>query len=497
MAQAPSIPPRGSSLALRRLVASLLATTMLAGCAVGPDFLRPAQPKAGAYTSTEVGSLPSAGADAVRQRIAMGKEVSAQWWRLFRSPEMNEVLDTVIAGSPTLESGRATLAQAREEITRAAGAFYPQLDVGADASRQKAAANRGGTNPGAITNTFSIGPLVSYGLDIFGGTRRSVEQAQALAEFQRYQLAAAYLTLTGNAVTQVLNIASIRAQIAAIEDIIAVDRRNLDLVRTSFTAGRSALTDVLSAESQLTSDLTQLPPLRQQLSVAQHALSVLAGKSPAEWMPPDFELDRLDLPQELPVTLPSELVHARPDILAAEAQLHAASAAIGVATAQLYPDVTLSSSWSRTAPAIPQLFDPQATIWSIAASLTAPLFHGGSLEAQRRAAIDAFQAQLATYRDTVLQSFGQVADVLRALEHDAELLDAQTTALQTAQTSLQLTQESYSAGQASLLQVLDAQRLFQQARLGYARARAQRYQDTTQLFEAMGGAWSDFKDAAP
>ncbi|HXW22474.1 MAG TPA: efflux transporter outer membrane subunit, partial [Rhodomicrobium sp.] len=338
--------------------------------------------------------------------------------------------------------------------------------------------------------------LVSYAPDVFGGTRRLVEQESALAEFQHLELAAAYLSLTGNAVTQAINIAAAREQIAAAQEILSVDERNLDLVRVSFEAGKSAQTDVLSAQSQLDGDQTLLPPLRQQLSAARHALAVLAGKAPAEWSPPDFDFTNLELPLDLPVRLPSALVRERPDILAAEAQLHAASAAIGIATAQLYPNINLSASWTQESASMGTLFDSSNGLWSLVSSLTAPIFHGGTLEAQRQEAIDAFAAQLGTYRETVLQAFGQVADVLRALQHDAELLAAQQRALETAQASLSLAQDSFAAGQASFLQVLDAQRLYQQARLGYAKAKGQRYLDTAQLFEAMGGAWQDWKDPA-
>jgi NodT family efflux transporter outer membrane factor (OMF) lipoprotein len=225
-------------------------------------------------------------------------------------------------------------------------------------------------------------------------------------------------------------------------------------------------------------------------------LSVLAGKAPSEWQPPDFDFSSLALPQDLPVRLPSQLVRERPDILAAEAGLHAASAAIGVATAGLYPDVSLSASWAQEAARMGSLFDSASGVWSVAAGLTAPLFHGGTLEAQRQATVDAFAAELGVYRQTVLQAFGQVADVLRALQHDALLLDAEETALAAAQASYDLAQQSYQAGQASFLQVLDAQRLLAQAQLGYAKAKSQRYLDTAQLFAAMGGGWQEWREPA-
>jgi NodT family efflux transporter outer membrane factor (OMF) lipoprotein len=297
------------------------------------------------------------------------------------------------------------------------------------------------------------------------------------------------VTLTASVASQAVTIASTLAQIRAAEDVVAADEHNLELVRIAYEAGSVARTDVLSAESQLAGDRTLLPPLRQQLSVARHALTVLVGKSPGEWAPPDFVLDTLTLPTDLPVTVPSELVHDRPDILAAEAQLHAASAAIGVATAQLYPTITLSASVALETIATNGTFSGPVIASNLAAGLTAPLFHGGTLLAQRRAAIDAYAAQVGAYRQTVLLAFGQVADVLQALQHDAELLGAENTAVTTSDASLRLAQDAYAAGRGSLLQVLDAQRLYAQALLGYAHAKGQRYLDTILLFEAMGGTW--------
>ena len=249
-----------------------------------------------------------------------------------------------------------------------------------------------------------------------------------------------------------------------------------------------------TAESQLANDRTQLPPLQQQLSVAHHALSVLVGKFPGQWSAPDFDLTEFALPAELPVSVPSDLVHQRPDILAAEAQLHASSAAIGVAASQLYPGITLSGTLGVESLSTATLFQSSSRFWNLVANLTAPVFHGGALEAQKQAAIDTFRASAATYQQTVLTAFGQVADVLRALDHDAELVAAQKHALDTSATSLALQRLSYTAGKSDLLQLLNAERAHQQARLGYARAQAQRYQDTTQLFVAMGGGWMTAKN---
>ncbi len=322
---------------------------------------------------------------------------------------------------------------------------------------------------------------------MFGGVRRSVEEQTALAELQHHALAATWLTLTGNAVLGSIAIASLRAQIDASVELVQQDRDNLELVQRKFEAGKVARSDVLVAETQLASDLAQLPPLRQQLAVAQHALSVLAGQLPGAWSPPEFALDGFTLPGELPLTLPSELVRQRPDILAAESQLHAASAAIGVATAQLFPSVTLSADLTRAA----LISGGAGTAWALAAQAATPIFHGGTLWAQRRAAIDAYQASLASYEETVLTGFQQVADTLRALEHDADLIGAEAQLLDTARESLALQRISYDAGKSDLLLLLVAQRAYQQARLDYARAEGQRLQDTALLFVALGGGWWD------
>jgi NodT family efflux transporter outer membrane factor (OMF) lipoprotein len=465
-------------------IAALATAALLGGCAVGPDFTPPAPPATRAYTPTPV-DLPAAGAADVQQTLGANTAVVAQWWTLFQSPALNDTLDLAIADSPTLDAARAALAQAQETVTAAAGGLYPQVDLGAAASRSRVATGKSS----GVANLFSIGPLVSYNPDLFGATRRFVEQQSALADFQQFQLAAAYLALTGDVVTEAINIAGAREQLAAADAIIQADRQNLELVRLSVESGKGAPPDLLAAESQLAADQALVPPLRQLLATSRDALATLVGKAPSEWQMPEFDFTKLQLPADLPLVVPSELVHARPDILAAEAQLHAASAAIGVATANLYPSISLSASWTQQSATLGALFEEPNGLWTVASSLTAPLFHGGTLEAEKRAAVDAFTAQLATYRQTVLTSFQQVADVLQALKHDAELVQAQRRALDSASSSLRLAQESYSAGSGSFLQVLDAQRLYQQARLGYAKAKGQRYLDTAELFAAMGGDW--------
>jgi NodT family efflux transporter outer membrane factor (OMF) lipoprotein len=463
------------------------------GCTVGPNFAPPAAPSQSVYTPG--GSAESGAGD---QHFALGEKIAGDWWSLYRSDPLNEVLKQAVAGNRTLVAAQATLAAAQESVIVAGAAREPQIDVDGGASRYRQNGGQLGLPklpPGFpnYANLFHVGPTVSYALDVWGGTQRAVEESAALADVSDDQLDAAYLTLTGNAVTQALTIASLRAQLATVAGIIADDETNLRLVDTEVKAGVATQLDIETAASQLAIDRTLVPPLRTQLDQARHALAVLVGRAPADWTPPDFDLDTLVLPHELPVSLPSDLVRQRPDLLAAEAQLHAASAAIGVATAQLYPNITLSAATSQQSITIDTLFHGASNIWSLGPSITIPIFHGGALKAQERGAQDRFNAALATYEQTVLQSFGQVADVLDGLTHDAELLDEQQRALTAAESSLALTRRSYSIGSVGVLQVVDAQRLVEQSRLGVVRAKAQRYLDTAQLFVAMGGAWWNWR----
>jgi len=464
----------------------------LGGCLVGPNFNRPAPPDIATYLPPEPPpAQPESGADAA-QHIALGERIPAQWWELFHSSRLDETLRQVIAASYTLTAAKATLAQAQEAIVEARAALYPQIALGASAHRSSVPAGLGATG-----NLFSVGPTVSYSIDAFGGTRRRIEQETALAENQRYQLAAAYLTLTGNSVTQAITIASTNFQITTVQDVINNDQKNLDMVRGEFDAGKVARTDVLTAEAQLAADRTQLAPLRQQLSVARHALAVLASQAPGRWAPPDFAIDEFALPNDVPVTLPSELVHQRPDILASEALLHSDSAAIGVATAQLYPSITLSASLSQEAATLANLLRSASRAWDAGAGLDAPLYAGGALRAQQRAAIDAYDAQLATYRQTIVLAFGQVADALSALEHDAELVSASRRSVDIASASLELQRLSYAAGKTSALDLIVAENTYSSARLGYVRAIGQRLSDTAGLFIALGGGWWSDSGPAP
>jgi NodT family efflux transporter outer membrane factor (OMF) lipoprotein len=486
-----------------RLLAGVLGLSV-AGCMVGPDFKGPDGLAVSHYTSPDEALQPKRGADhgeGAVQTIAVGEKVSADWWKLFQSQELNRVVKEAITGSPTLESAEAKLAQAHEGVRVAASALYPQIGLNAGDQQEKVSANTFGLPPSAFPlppnfNLLQAGPTASYTPDLFGGTRRRIEQQRALADYQAEQIGAAYLALTGSTVSEAVQAAAARTQLKAVNDILDIDRQNVDLVRRERQQGAVPDSDVVVAESQLASDETLLPPIEQQLSVANHALAVLTGRAPGNWLPPAFNLERLSLPHRLPVTVPSELVHQRPDIRAAEAQLHADSAQIGIATAQLYPSITLSAAVSPTSLNGSNLFNPSGVVWSVAAGLAQPVFDGGMREAERRAALDAFKASAADYKQTVLRAFEQVADILQALAHDEKLLASQNRALASASEAVRLQRINYASGGTGILNLLDAQRQYQQAQLGYIRAKAQRYQDTIQLLIAMGGGWWDAKLAA-
>ncbi len=335
---------------------------------------------------------------------------------------------------------------------------------------------------------YTVGPTVSFPLDLFGGEKRKVEQQKALLEYQGFELDAAYQSLTAHVAAEALALASARAQIDALNGIIADDERNVGLVESAITGGSGTQVQLVSAQSQLAEDRALLPDLRQQEAVARHALAILVGKAPAEWSPPEFALSDFTLPAELPVSLPSELVHRRPDIRAAESQLHAASAAIGIATANLYPNLNLTANVTQQALTPGGLFNSINNAYALAANLTQPIFNGGRLSAERRAAVENYKASLAVYRQTILTAFGDVADRLQSLSNDADRLHAQAAAADTASRSLDLARRSYEAGNSGILDVIDAERRNAQAQLGLARARAQRLMDTVQLYLALGGS---------
>ena len=467
---------------MKRASLPLLSILLLSACTVGPDFKAPAPPAVSGYAAkTDAPDDP---------RIALGKKIEGDWWQGFKSPSLNAVIHAALADNQTIEAARQSTAEAEEQVNAAEGALLPQVSLGAVAGRQKYGKSLFGPLDIAIPpfTYYTVGPTVSLPLDLFGKRRRAVEEQQAMLAYQRFELDAAYQSLSAHVAAEALALASARAQIEALDAITKDDQRNVDLVQAAITGGSGTRVQLVSAQSQLAEDRALLPPLRQDAAVARHALATLAGKAPAEWSPPDFALTDFTLPDPLPVSLPSELVHRRPDIQAAESQLHAASAAIGVATANLYPDIDLTATVTQQALTPGGLFNSVANAWALAGNITQPIFEGGRLSAEKRAAVDHYKAALATYRQTILDAFGDVADQLQALANDADLVQAQASAAETAGQSLDLARKSYQAGNSGILDVIDAERRYAQAQLGLTRAKAQRLMDTTRLYLALGGS---------
>jgi len=462
-------------------ITTLILTLLLTACAAGPNFVRPTPPAAEHYTTE---ALPNV---ALRPTSSAEGALPREWWTVFRSPKLDDTVRVALDGNRDLKVAQANLRQAYEIYGASKSARYPEVTAtAANGRNQLGAAFLGGFQLPPFTY-YLVGMNVSYLLDVAGGVRRTIEQERALAEVQEHELDAAHLALTGNVVLQALNIASARARIRATEGVLAEDARNVELVRRALDEGSVARVDLLSAQSQLAQDQTLLPPLRQELSVARHALAVLVGQAPGNWSAPDFELEDFLPPETLPLSLPSEVARLRPDIRASEAELHAATAAVGVATANLYPQIQLTGSVSQQALTTSALFEHNSTAFDLAANLAAPLFDGGRRRAEKRASEAAMQGALARYEKTVLGAFEQVANVLAALEHDTQQVTAQQSALDVAEQNLALTRDSYSAGNVGVLQILDAERLVQRARIGMARARAERMQDTAELIVALGG----------
>jgi NodT family efflux transporter outer membrane factor (OMF) lipoprotein len=467
------------------VLASLLLSLSLSGCMVGPDYQAPEHPHVQSYVPQGTSTTANAGDSEVEQHVAIGAQTPPSWWTDLQYPELNQTVAMALAHNWTLDAARANLAKAKENIKVQRAGLLPQVDGGAYAERTK----YGAAFLGPLASTFptfsaySGGLNVSYDLDVFGGQKRRIESALAQNQVQEEALHAAHLTVAGETVLTALQIASVREQIRVMNEVIASDERNLTLVKAARDAGVASVMDVTTAQSQLDSDRAKLPPLQQQWNVAQDTLAILVGKTPAEWKAPDFELEKFALPPNVPVVVPSDLVRARPDIRAAEAALHAASAEIGVATADMYPHIALNAGIAGQG-----LFSGGAsTAWSVLGGISGPIFHGGALSARRRAAQDDYQVSFAQYQQTVLASFKQVADNLYGLDNAANEVRDQQKALNSANYALNLTRQGYAVGNAGIVQVLDAQRLQQLALLQLVQARTTRYVDTVGLYLATGG----------
>jgi len=476
-----------------------LAIVVLTACSVGPDFQRPAPPDVNSYTPDELpaetAASPVMGGEA--RRFHFGQEIPTDWWTLFHSEALNEVINQAFEKNPTIDSARAALRQAQENYSAQAGAaLVPSVDADLSASRQKfspAAFGQGGQ--GSIFTLYDASVGVSYSLDIFGGTRRELEALQAQVDYRNFQLQAAFLALTSNIVTSAVNEASLRAQIRTTNEILSIQEKELDLVERQFAIGSVSRSDVLAQKTQLARTRSTLPLLEKELARTRHRLAVLSGVTPGEACLPEFYLEGFVLPEDLPVSLPSSLVRQRPDIMASEALLHAASAQVGVATANLYPRITLTGSYGSQTNQIGNLFESNTIVWNLAAGLMQPVFHGGELSAKRRAAIAAYDQAAALYRETVLLAFQNVADVLRALDRDAANLKALVEVEEAARSTLDLTHKQFELGAVGYLSLFNAEREYRQTLIDLVQAQAAQYADTAALFQALGGAWWKEADA--
>ncbi len=468
---------------------SILALAVgLAGCAAGPDFKQPAPPDVSGYTTVPMPAKTASAATRLgeAQRFAVGADVNAQWWRSLGSSRLDALIEQAFQSSPTLASAKATLRQAQELYSAQAGATrYPQVDAGLGGERQR-------FNPGAlgqagdarIFNLYNASVGVRYNLDLAGGNRRALEALAARADYRRYELEAARLSLAGNVATAAITRARLAAQLEATAAILGAQEEQLRIADERVRLGHASPDEALALQTQTEQTRAELPTLRKQMQQTDHLLAVLAGRAPGAGGIPAFTLADFTLPTELPLVVPSELVRRRPDIQASEALLHTANAEYGMAVARLYPQINLSANLGSQALTTGALFGPGSAIWNLIGQLTQPLFNPG-LPAEKRAALAAFDAAAANYQGVVLEALRNVADALRAVESDAQALAALAAADQAAQDSLRSVERQYQLGAVGYVQLLVAQQQAQQTRLALAAAQAQRLVDSVALYQAL------------
>jgi NodT family efflux transporter outer membrane factor (OMF) lipoprotein len=485
---------------IRQGLATTLLAAALAGCTAGPDFKPPDAPSSSRFTeaalpaATESAATPGGAA----QQLMAGRDIPGDWWGLFRSPQITDLVTQALRANPDVAAAQATLRQALETRRAEQGALFPQLSAGVQAERQQESLAAIGFGNGSTTYSVVGASLnVSYTLDAFGGIRRQIEQLNAQAEYQKYELEATDLTLSANVINAAITEASLQAQIDTTQDIIRADTDALNLTKQRFQLGGVSQADVLQQQALVDAQVATLPGLRKQLQLQRNQLSVYLGGHPDLYATKTLDLNALTLPDNLPVSLPSKLVEQRPDIKAYEALLHAANAQVGVADANMLPQIGLSASYGRDGNDLSNVFTPAGIVWTIASSLTQPIFEGGTLRARKRAAQAALEVAAAQYSSTVNTAFQSVANALVAIERDAETLRADLAAQRTAAASLGVAQAQYAAGAGTYLNVLTAEETDYAARLNLITARAARFTDTVALFQALGGGWWHRTDIEP
>ena len=471
----------------------VLLASFLEGCAVGPNFRKPVLPEGADYTSnrliTTTGTTTVAGGES--QQFVEGLDIPGEWWTLFHCKALNALIERSLSNNPSIKAAQAALTVARENMLAQKGVFYPSVTGDFSATRQKTSELIAPVpNANQFTfNLFTPQVSVSYVPDVFGLNRRTVEGLRAQTEQARFALAATHITLSANVVAAAIQEASLRDQIAATHELLAASSNTLQILRAQFAKGYVGRLEVAAQESQLAQVAATLPPLLKQLAQQRDLLSALSGSFPSQGPAEQFELSQLQLPRELPLSLPSQLVAQRPDVRQAEENLHAASAQIGVAVANRFPNIMLTGDAGSMALAFSQIFAAGTGFWTLAGSATQPIFQGGALLHKERAARAAYQQALEQYRSSVLTAFQNVADTLNALEQDAHALNAALGAKEAAGTTLDLARKQWQSGYANYLSLLSAEQSYQQALITLVQAQANRYADAAALFQAMGGGW--------
>jgi NodT family efflux transporter outer membrane factor (OMF) lipoprotein len=470
----------------------------LSACAVGPNFHTPAAPNVSAYTPAPLpAATPSAPVPGgASQKIVAGMDVAGDWQTLFQSPALTALVAQAVKANPDLAAAKAALRAAHETYLAQRGALFPSAGVDYNVSRQKATDTLA-PPLSDNNNLFTLHTLtltVAYTPDVFGGIRRQVESAAAQAEDQKWQTEAAYLTLTSNVVSGAIQEASLYAQLTATERLISLARDSLAVVRRQKEEGQAAGLDVAAQESALAQAQASLPPLKKQLALQRDQLAQLTGRFPSDVQEAPLDLNALTLPAELPESLPSKLVAQRPDILAASANLHAASAQVGVAIAARLPAFTVTGQAGGASTLFSTLLSGSNSFYSIAGDVAQPIFQGGALYHRQKAAEATLDQAKEQYRGTVLSAFQNVADALEALDADSAALGAAARAETAAKTTLDITRRQQDTGQVAGLAVMLAEQTYQQALITRIQAQAARYTDTVVLYVALGGGWWNRKD---